>query len=113
MLLVFLDAEITVDVQDQLDDFFEFGCDLVRTDCYGVYHATNEGFCSWADFAKEIMKQANLPCRVKPITSAEYPQPVKRPANSRLSKASLDAAGFDRLPTWQNALSRFLAELAE
>ena len=94
-------------------DLAKLLCDMIRTERYGVYHATNEGFCSWADFAGEIMRQANLPCRVKPITSAEYPQPVKRPANSRLSKASLDAAGFNRLPPWQDALSRYLAELSE
>lgn len=94
-------------------DLAKLMCDMIQTEKYGVYHATNEGFCSWADFAAEIMKQAGLPCRVKPITSAEYPQPVKRPANSRLSKASLDAAGFDRLPPWQDALGRFLTELAQ
>lgn len=94
-------------------DLARLMCEMIQTERYGVYHATNEGFCSWADFATEIMHQALLPCKVRPITSAEYPQPVKRPANSRLSKISLDAGGFNRLPPWQDALRRFLLELKE
>ena len=87
-------------------------CDMIQTNKFGVYHATNEGYCSWAEFAAEIMQQAERRCRVVPITTAEYPTAARRPANSRLSKASLDAAGFSRLPSWQDALARFLQELA-
>jgi len=86
-------------------------CDMVQTEKYGVYHATNEGLCSWAEFAAEIMKQANLPAKIIPVTTAEYNAKAARPLNSRLSKASLDEAGFNRLPPWQDALKRFLAEL--
>lgn len=85
--------------------------DMIHTDKFGIYHATNEGFCSWAEFAKEIFKQAHKKVEVEEIPTVEYPTPARRPFNSRLSKKSLDAAGFNRLPTWQDALKRYLAEL--
>ena len=85
--------------------------DMIHTEKFGIYHATNEGFCSWAEFAKEIFKQAGKKVEVEPIETVDYPTPAKRPFNSRLSKKSLDDAGFERLPTWQDALKRFLAEL--
>ncbi|MDY6268779.1 MAG: dTDP-4-dehydrorhamnose reductase [Selenomonadaceae bacterium] len=85
--------------------------DMVESDKYGVYHATNEGFCSWADFAKEIFRQAGKDVTVTPVPSSAYPTKATRPKNSRMSKAALDAAGFCRLPTWQDALSRYLKEL--
>lgn len=94
-------------------DLARLMCDMIRTNHYGVYHATNEGFCSWADFAEEIMKQSGRKCRIHPVTTEEYNAPVKRPANSRLSKQSLTDAGFDRLPPWQDALTRYLVELGE
>lgn len=86
-------------------------CDMIQTNRFGVYHATNEGFCSWAEFAAEIMRQSGRKCTVRSIPTSDYPTPAKRPANSRLSKASLDAAGFNRLPPWENALARYLEEL--
>jgi dTDP-4-dehydrorhamnose reductase len=73
---------------------------------YGEYHATNEGFCSWAEFATEIMKQSGSACKINPIPTEQYPTKAVRPKNSRLSKASLDKAGFERLPEWQDALGR-------
>ena len=85
--------------------------DMIHTEKFGVYHATNEGFCSWAEFAKEIFKQAGKKVEVEPIQTVDYPTPAKRPFNSRLSKKNLDDAGFNRLPTWEDALKRFLAEL--
>ena len=88
-------------------------CDMIRTDRYGTYHATNEGFISWAEFAEEIMRQGGKDCRIVPVTSEQYGAPANRPKNSRLSKASLDENGFSRLPPWQDALSRYLRELAE
>ncbi len=94
-------------------DLARLMCDMIRTNHYGVYHATNEGFCSWADFAEEIMRQSGRKCRIHPVTTEEYNAPVKRPANSRLSKESLTEAGFDRLPPWQDALTRYLVELGE
>ena len=86
-------------------------CDMVETDKYGFYHATNEGFCSWADFAEEIFKQAGKKVEIEKIATADYPTPAKRPFNSRLSKKTLDDAGFKRLPIWESAVERFLAEL--
>lgn len=111
-------AQVNV-VRDQVGsptytpDLARLMCDMIRTSKYGVYHATNEGFCSWAEFAAEIMRLSGRRCVVNPVTTAEYGSLTKRPANSRLSKASLDTAGFDRLPSWQNALERYLAELGE
>jgi len=87
--------------------------DMIVTDRYGTYHATNEGICSWYDFASAIMTEAGLDCQILPITSDQYPSKVKRPLNSRLSKTSLDQAGFSRLPTWQDALKRYVALLRE
>lgn len=86
-------------------------CDMVCTEKYGTYHATNEGVCSWAELAEEVFRQAGKPVRVNAIPTSEYPAKAKRPLNSRLSKASLDAAGFLRLPPWQNALGRYLADI--
>lgn len=86
-------------------------CDMLQTDKYGTYHASNEGYCSWFDFAAAIMQEAGLNCQVHPVTSDQYPVKAERPKNSRLSKASLDAAGFARLPSWQDALKRYLNEL--
>lgn len=85
--------------------------DMIQTEKFGVYHATNEGFCSWAEFAKEIFKQANKKVEVESIATADYPTPAKRPFNSRLSKKSLDDAGFERLPSWEDAIGRFLKTL--
>ena len=92
-------------------DLAKLLADMVATEKYGTYHATNEGFCSWAEFAREIFKQAGKDVEVDGIPTAEYPTPARRPYNSRLSKKSLDEAGFDRLPTWQDALKRYLVEL--
>lgn len=88
-------------------------CAMVMTEKYGIYHATNEGYCSWAEFAAEIFRQARLPVKVTPIPSSEYPVKAKRPFNSRMSKKSLDKAGFHRLPVWQDALCRYLKEIGE
>lgn len=85
-------------------------CDMVQTNRFGIYHATNEGFCSWAEFATEIMHQGGRRCKVNPVPTSQYPTPAKRPTNSRLSKACLDKAGFRRLPPWQDALARYLLE---
>lgn len=85
--------------------------DMAVSEKYGVYHATNEGVCSWAEFAAEIFRQAGCDTRVKPIPSREYVSKAERPMNSRLGKASLDSAGFNRLPSWEDALKRFLQEL--
>jgi len=85
-------------------------CDMAMSGKYGVYHATNEGFCSWADFAAEIMKQSGSLCKINPIPTEQYPTKATRPKNSRLSKKSLDEAGFTRLPEWRDALKRYLGD---
>ena len=85
--------------------------DMVETDRYGIYHATNEGICTWYEFACEIFKQAGMNVKVSPVSSAEYPAKAKRPSNSRMSKEKLAENGFEKLPTWQDALSRYLKEI--
>lgn len=89
--------------------------DMIETEKYGYYHATNEGgYVSWADFAKEIFLRAGKSTRVIPVTTAEYGlSKARRPFNSRLDKSKIVAAGFTPLPSWQDALKRYLAELNE
>ena len=84
--------------------------DMLETDKYGYYHATNEGgYISWADFTKEIFRQANIDSEVIPVTTEEYGLSVAaRPRNSRLDKSKLVKNGFTPLPTWQDALRRYL-----
>ncbi len=82
--------------------------DMMEKDRYGIYHATNEGICTWYEFAKEIFVQAGIDMEVVPISADEYPAKAKRPHNSRMEKNKLDTAGFRRLPTWQDALKRYL-----
>jgi len=98
-------------------DLSKLLCDMIETDKYGIYHATNEGFISWAEFAREIFKQKGLNVKVNDVTTEEYlkmvPQQAKRPLNSRMSKESLDKAGFKRLPVWKDALNRYLKELED
>lgn len=85
--------------------------DMLETEKYGRYHATNEGLCSWCDFAKEIFRQAGKQVTVLPVTSDEYPAKAKRPHNSRMNKDKLEEMGFTRLPSWQDALGRYLKEI--
>ena len=85
---------------------------MLEKEEYGIYHATNEGgYISWYEFAKEIFRQAGMNVKVLPVSSDEYPAKAKRPYNSRMEKKKLDEHGFHRLPTWQDALSRYLKEL--
>jgi dTDP-4-dehydrorhamnose reductase len=84
---------------------------MISTEKYGVYHATNENYCSWYEFAKEIFTQSNVKVVVNPTTTDKFVTQAKRPKNSRLDKTCLDKAGFERLPTWQDALKRFLKDL--
>lgn len=89
--------------------------DMILTDKYGYYHATNEGgFISWYDFTCEIYKQAGMKTNVVPVTTAEYGlSKAARPFNSRLDKSKLVKNGFEPLPTWQDALGRYLREIGE
>lgn len=84
---------------------------MIQTDKYGRYHATNEGYCSWYEFAKEIFKVAGVEIDIKPVDSSAYPAKAKRPANSRMEKSKLDEMGFKRLPSWQDATRRYIEEL--
>lgn len=87
--------------------------DMVESDKYGYYHATNEGgYISWYDFTKEIFKQAGYATKVIPVSTEEYGlSKATRPFNSRLDKSKLSKNGFKTLPTWQNALERYLKEI--
>ena len=82
--------------------------DMVETEKYGRYHATNEGLCTWYEFAKEIFRQAEVDIRVNPVSSDEFPAKAKRPHNSRMDKRKLVRNGFRPLPPWQDALKRYL-----
>ena len=86
--------------------------DMIETEKYGYYHATNEGgYISWYDFAREIFRQAGMNTQVIPVTTAEYGlSKAARPFNSRLDKSKLTQAGFALLPTWQDAVARYLKE---
>lgn len=84
---------------------------MIQTDKYGRYHATNEGYCSWYEFAKEIFKVAGVTINVAAVDSSAYPAKAKRPANSRMEKKKLDEMGFKRLPSWQDATRRYIEEL--
>ena len=85
---------------------------MIQTDKYGRYHATNEGLCSWYEFACEIFRQAGMDeVKVTPVDSSAFPVKAKRPSNSRLNKDKLTENGFERLPAWQDALGRYLKEL--
>ena len=87
--------------------------DMIETEKYGYYHATNEGgYISWADFAKEIFKQAGMDVTVTPVTTAEYGlSKAARPFNSRLDKKKLVENGFEPLPEWKDAVGRYLKAL--
>ena len=89
--------------------------DMIETDKYGYYHATNEGgYISWYDFTCEIYRQAGMNTKVVPVTTEEYGlSKATRPFNSRLDKSKLVKAGFEPLPAWQDALKRFLIEIGE
>lgn len=85
--------------------------DMIQTDKYGIYHATNEGICTWYEFACEIFRQAGVKIEVTPVPASEYPAKAKRPENSRLDKGKLTENGFERLPSWQDALRRYIKEI--
>ena len=83
-------------------------CTMIGTERYGVYNASNEGFCTWHEFAEEILRLSGRKVCVWPVTSAEYASSARRPQNSRMSKQTLCDAGFGRLPHWKDALVRYL-----
>ncbi|WP_369901762.1 dTDP-4-dehydrorhamnose reductase [Bacillus manliponensis] len=87
--------------------------DMIVTEKYGIYHATNEGFCSWAEFAKEIFTLADKNVKVNGITTEEYPTRAVRPKNSRMSKQKLIDNGFEPLPAWQDAVKHYIQQLKQ
>lgn len=86
-------------------------CDMVQTERYGIYHATNGGTCAWSEFAKAIFELADKQVTVYPIPTSAYPTRAVRPLNSRMSKERLHSNGFQELPEWKNALARYLKEI--
>lgn len=92
-------------------DLAKLVVDMITSDKYGTYHATNEGLCSWYEFACEIFRQANMEVSVTPVDSNAFPVKAKRPKNSRMDKSELDKNGFKHLPDWKDALGRYLKEL--
>lgn len=93
-------------------DLAKLVVDMIQTDKYGKYHATNSGdFISWYDFACEIFRQAGMDVKVTPVDSNQFPAKAKRPKNSRMNQTELDKNGFNRLPAWQDALGRYLKEI--
>jgi len=119
MLKVGADHDVLRVVDDQVGtptytfDLARLLVDMIGTDRYGTYHATNEGgYISWYDFACEIFRQAGYKTRVEPVSTAEYGiSKARRPFNSRLDKTKLVAAGFAPLPDWRDALGRYLTAL--
>lgn len=83
-------------------------CDMLETEKYGVYHATNEGVCSWAEFAEEIFRIAGKNVVVDHISTEEYGAKAPRPKNSRMSKDKLVCSGFNKLPCWENATNKYI-----
>lgn len=82
--------------------------DMIKTDKYGIYHATNEGYCTWYEFAKEIFKISNIEIEVIPVNTSEYPTKSKRPINSKMSKIKLKDNKFVRLRSWKNAIKEYI-----
>lgn len=89
-------------------DLAKLSCDMISTDKYGIYHASNEGYVSWADFAREIFRLADKDIQVIDVTTEEYHAKAMRPKNSRLDKSKLTEMGFSRLPDWKDALKRYM-----
>ena len=81
---------------------------MIESDKYGIYHATNEGYCTWYEFAKEIFKIANVDIEVNPINTSEYPTKATRPLNSKISKKKLDNMKFITLRNWKSALYEYI-----
>ncbi|WP_166241190.1 dTDP-4-dehydrorhamnose reductase [Paenibacillus turpanensis] len=106
-------------VQDQTGsptytvDLSNFLRDLIQSESYGIYHASNTGGCSWFEFASEIFRQTGLPVKLTPCTTEDFPRPAPRPRYSVMDHMSIRTNGFKDLPQWQDALERFLEELGD
>ena len=95
-------------------DLSKLMCDMMETNKYGIYHATNEGYCSWAEFAEYIFKMSHKNVKVNYVTTEQYqisnPNQAKRPLNSKMSKRSLELGGFDHLPDWKYSVMCYLRD---
>ena len=85
--------------------------DMIENDKYGTYHATNEGFCSWYEFAKEIFNTANIDIEVNPISTLQYKTRAKRPMNSKMSKEKISENGFNKLRNWKDAVKEYISNI--
>lgn len=85
--------------------------DMIESEKYGTYHATNDGYCSWYEFAKVIFEASGVDIKINPITTDMYPSKAKRPFNSRMSKNKLVEAGFNNLGTWESAVKDYITNL--
>ena len=99
-------------------DLAKFLVDLSESEKYGTYHATNAGFCSWAEFTETIYETAGVKTKVNPVSTEKYAEiagkaQAKRPQFSKLSKAKITENGFEKLPLWQDAVARYIAELKQ
>ncbi len=92
-------------------DLAEYILQLVQTKEYGIYHATNDGYCSWADFAEEIFRVSNIEMKVNRISTSEYPTKAKRPFNSRLSSSKNEKISIRKMPEFKEALYRYIEEI--
>lgn len=92
-------------------DLAKLCVDMIQTNKYGIYHATNQGYCSWYEFACQIFKDAGMDVAVTPVDSTMFPTKAVRPKNSRMNQTKLDKNGFERLPEWKDALKRYLAAI--
>lgn len=86
---------------------------LIETECYGLYHCTSQGSCTWYDFAREIFRLAGLDVRVVPVSSSEFPRPARRPASSVLDNFMLRIQGLDIMPSWDDSLRAHIKEIME
>lgn len=91
-------------------DLAKFMIELMETNKYGIYHATNDGICSWYEFAVEIFRQAGLKVKVNPLTTEQFPRPAARPKYSVLSKKKIKDAGLSPIRDWKEALAAYLEE---
>lgn len=92
-------------------DLAKLLCDMIETEKYGIYNASNEGFCSWAELAEEIIKKANLNCKINFIKTSQYPTRALRPFNSRMSKRTIFENKFNIFPKWKVSIKQYLEEL--
>lgn len=117
MLRLSAERDILTVVSDQVGsptytvDLSRLLSDMIESEKYGTYHATNEGFCSWYEFACAIMEKTGRFAKVVPVLRTDYPAKARRPSNSRMNKDKLSERGFSRLPHWEDALERYLCEM--